>query len=174
VDRVHVFPWVVGISGLNDPSLIVSLLTFLDIPYKHRKAAVEHTVLASVKALYFLHQVRFGGMHGRKRTADNRQNNSRLSSDDDTTDDEELQTDLNGRRRTRIAQVARSTTTMLQETRVPCTAIRPTMVERARRAKVHVVHDLTVEETVLNGNHLAVSNIIVNAMGDAALLVPAA
>jgi hypothetical protein len=99
---VHVFPWVVGISGLIDPSLIVSLLTLLEIPSKHHKAAVEHTILASVKALYFMHQVRFGRMHGRKQATGNQQN----SSDSEVTDDEELRTDPSGRRRNWLAQAA--------------------------------------------------------------------
>ncbi len=56
---MHVFTWVVGIRGRIDPSLIVALLTFLIISSKHSKTAAELTVLASVKALYFMHQVRF-------------------------------------------------------------------------------------------------------------------
>jgi hypothetical protein len=165
---VHVFPWVVGIRGLIDPSLIVSLLALLDIPYKHRKTAVERTVLASVKALYFMHQVRFGGMHDRKRTADNRQNNS---SDGEETDDDELQTDPSGRRRTRLAQATRASRL---QTRVSSTATRHTIVERASPASLHPVNDLIVEETVLYGNNRAAANTIRNAMGDAALLLPAA
>ena len=35
---VHVFPWVVGIRGLIDPSHIHALLDFLDIPCKCRKS----------------------------------------------------------------------------------------------------------------------------------------
>ncbi len=100
---MHIFPWVVGIRVLMDPSHIVSLLTFLDIPSKHSKAAVERTALASVKALYSMHQVRFGGMHGRKRAADNQQNNF---SDYEATDDEELKTDLSGKWRSRLANAA--------------------------------------------------------------------
>ncbi len=77
------FPWIVGIRSFIYPSLIVSLLNFLDIPSKYRKVAVECTVLASVKALYFMHQVRFGGMCGRMQAVDSRQKNS-------SDDDEEL------------------------------------------------------------------------------------
>ncbi len=84
---MHVFPWVVGISGLNDLSVIFSLLTFLDMPSKYSKTAVELTVLASVKALYFMHQVCFEGMHGITLAVDNQKNNS---SDDESMDDEEL------------------------------------------------------------------------------------
>ena len=100
---VHIFPWVVGIRGLIVPSYIVSLFTFLDIPGKHHKTAIERTVLASVKALYFMHQVRFGGMHDRHRFADNPCN---TSSDEDATDDEELRTDSYGKRQNRLARAA--------------------------------------------------------------------
>ncbi len=93
---MQVLTWVVGIRGLIDPPLIVSesRLPFLDIPGKHREAAVERTVLTSVKALYFMHQVRFRGMYGRKRAVDNRQH---TSSNDEVTDYEELQTNLSHR-----------------------------------------------------------------------------
>ena len=43
-----------------DPLHIESLLKFLDIQRKHWKAMLELTVLASVRAIYFLHIVRFG------------------------------------------------------------------------------------------------------------------
>ncbi len=91
---MHIFPWVLGIRGLIDPSCIVSLFTFLDVSRKHHKTAIERTVLASVKALYFMHQVRFGGMHDRHRFADNPRNDS---SDEDATDDEELRSDPYGK-----------------------------------------------------------------------------
>ena len=59
---VHVFPWVVGVRGLVDRFHIESLQRFLCVQQKHWLAAVEHTVLASVLALHFLHRVRFGGL----------------------------------------------------------------------------------------------------------------
>lgn len=59
---IHVFPWVVGIRGMIDPSHVQSLLKFLEIPNQHWQTAVERTVLASVRAFYFLHRVRFGGL----------------------------------------------------------------------------------------------------------------
>jgi hypothetical protein len=61
---VHVFPWVVGIRGLIDPRHINALLEFLEIHKRHRQTAAEKTVLASVRALYFMHQVHFGGSQG--------------------------------------------------------------------------------------------------------------
>ncbi len=59
---IHVFPWVVGIHGMIDPSHVQSLLKFLEILNQHWQTAVELTVLASVRAFYFLHRVRFGGL----------------------------------------------------------------------------------------------------------------
>jgi hypothetical protein len=41
---------------------IPALLNFLDTPQKYWSATIASTVLASVKALYFLHRVRFGGL----------------------------------------------------------------------------------------------------------------
>ena len=63
---VHVFPWVVGIRGLIDPRHINALLEFLAIHKRHWQTAAEKTVLASVRALYFMHQVRFGGSQHRQ------------------------------------------------------------------------------------------------------------
>ena len=41
---------------------ICALLQFLEVPQNHWLPAMESTVLASVKAFYFLHRVRFGGL----------------------------------------------------------------------------------------------------------------
>jgi hypothetical protein len=111
-------------------------------------------------------------MHGRRRIADYRPDNS---SCDEVTDDDELLTDPSGRRRTRLAQVARSTTAMLQleKTRVPGTATRQMMVERASPATVKAVNDLIGEEIVLYGNDRAVANSIYSSMGESALPAPA-
>ncbi len=73
---------MVGILSLIDPSHLAFLGS---------KAAVKYTVQASVKSLYFKHQVHYGGMHSRKRAADNQQNNI---SKDQATHDEEWLTDL--------------------------------------------------------------------------------
>ena len=58
---MHVFPLVVGICGMIDPSHVESLLKFLHIQRKLWQGAIERTVLASVHAFHFLHKVRFGG-----------------------------------------------------------------------------------------------------------------
>ena len=59
---IHVFPWVVGIRGMIDPSHVHALLKFLELPNRHWHLAVDRTVLASVRAFSFLHKVRFGGL----------------------------------------------------------------------------------------------------------------
>ena len=41
---------------------ICALLQFLEVPQNHWLPEVEGIVLASVKAFYFLHRVRFGGL----------------------------------------------------------------------------------------------------------------
>ena len=127
--------WVVGIRGLIDPSLIVSLLNFLDIPSKYRKVAVERTVLASVKALYFM-QVRFGGMYGRMRAVDSRQ---KISSDDEITDDDELWSDPRSRQRKRLAQAAGRKPTGLHQVLVSGTTARHTIAERTSLASEQAV-----------------------------------
>jgi hypothetical protein len=61
---VHVFPLVVRICGMIDPSHVGSLLKFLHIQRKLWHGAIERTVLASVQAFHFLHKVCFGGCLG--------------------------------------------------------------------------------------------------------------
>ena len=75
---IHVFPWVVGIRGTINPTHIQSLLKFLGIQRKQWQVAVEKTVLASVRAFYFLHTVRFGRL----------QEDARPPHDPDHSDDE--------------------------------------------------------------------------------------
>ena len=82
---IHGFPWVVGIRGTIDPTHIQSLLKFLGIQRKHWQVAVEKTVLASVRAFYFLHTVRFGGL----------QDDARPPHDPDHSDDDSV--DVMGR-----------------------------------------------------------------------------
>ena len=168
---VQVFPWVVGIRGLIDPSLIVSLLNFLDIPSKYRNVAVERTVLASVRALYFMHQVRFGGMYGRMRAVDSRQNNS---SDDEKTDDEELRSDPSSRQKKRLAQAAGRKPTGLQPVPVSGTTARHTTAERTSLASEQAVTKLIAEEAMAYNDTRAAANTIMHAVGEVMLLVTAA
>ncbi len=69
-----------------------AVLDFLDIPCKCSELAVEQTVLASVKALYFMHQVCFVGPG--LWLSESRLDRHSSASDADTTDDEKLQTIL--------------------------------------------------------------------------------
>ena len=61
---VDVFPWVVGNRGMIDPRPIGGLLQFLNMPKKLWTIAVEKSVLASIRAFYFLHRTRFGCRQG--------------------------------------------------------------------------------------------------------------
>jgi hypothetical protein len=110
-------------------------------------------------------------MRGRRRTAINLQNNS---SGDEETDDEELRTDLSDKRRTRLAQVTRSTTAELQQLRVSGTTPWHTRIEKSSPASVQVENDLIVEESVISDNNRAAANTSCSVMGDAALLIPPA
>ena len=58
---MHVFPLVVGICCMIDPSHVESLLKFLHIQQRLWHGMIERIVLASVQAFHFLHKVRFGG-----------------------------------------------------------------------------------------------------------------
>ena len=78
---IHVFPLVVGICGMIDPSHVGSLLKFLHIQQKHWHGAIEKTVLASVQAFHFLHKIRFGGRLGVGRLDLSPEHN--VSTDDD-------------------------------------------------------------------------------------------
>ena len=78
-------------ARLIDPAHIYALLEFLEIPGKCKKPAVELTVLASVKALYFMHQVLFGGLHSRRKMEADHHSDT---SDSEATEDEELRTTL--------------------------------------------------------------------------------
>ena len=65
---VHVLPWVVGVRCIINPHHIYGIICPSKIPDKCRKFAIKLTHLArlaSVKALYFLHQVRFSDLYGR-------------------------------------------------------------------------------------------------------------
>jgi hypothetical protein len=78
------------------PPHIHAVLDLLVTQKKHRKASAQCTVLASVKAFYFLHQVQFGGLYGGRHAADYHRN---IVNDAETTDDEELRCDHGRKRR---------------------------------------------------------------------------
>ena len=79
-------------EALSTPH-IYALLEFLEIPGKCKKPAVKLTVLASVKALYFMHQVRYGGLYSRRKMEADQHSNA-CDSQAEATDDEELRTTL--------------------------------------------------------------------------------
>ena len=85
---IHVFPFVVGIRGLIHIPHIHALLKFLDAPRKYWATTVESTVLASVKAFYFLHRVRFGGLPTRGLLEPGLSTHPVKTDDTDTSDDE--------------------------------------------------------------------------------------
>ncbi len=67
-----------------------ALLKFLDASRKYWSTtlAVHSTVLASIKALYFLHRVRFGGLPARGLLEDGLSEPPAKTGDTDTSDDE--------------------------------------------------------------------------------------
>ncbi len=54
---IEILPWVIGILGLADTMHLKTALSFLDIPKKEWKAIVEDSVLASVRALAYMHRI---------------------------------------------------------------------------------------------------------------------
>jgi hypothetical protein len=55
---IEIFPWVIGIRGLADIVHLQTALSFLGIPKKEWKAIIEDSVLASVRALAYMHRIR--------------------------------------------------------------------------------------------------------------------
>ena len=79
-------------EALSTNPTYMPFLNFLKsplIPRQIQKLAVERRVLASVNALYFMHQVLFGGLHSHRRMEADHHSNT---SDSEATDDEELRT----------------------------------------------------------------------------------
>ena len=132
---------------------------------------MERTVMASVRALYFMHQVRFGGMYGRMRAVDSRQNNS---SDDEKTDDEELRSDPSSRQKKRLAQAAGRKPTGLQQVLVSGTTARHTIAERTSLTSEQAVTKVIAEEAVAYNNTRTAANNTGHVVGEVMLLVPAA
>ena len=56
-----VLPWVVGIRGLANTKHLHAALSFLDIPRQKWKDMIEDSVLASVRALAYIHTIRYAG-----------------------------------------------------------------------------------------------------------------
>jgi ribonuclease HI len=66
---IEILPWVIGIRGLTDTEHLQTALSFLDIPKQKWKAIIEDSVLASVRALAYLHRIRYSSSN-RKPTPD--------------------------------------------------------------------------------------------------------
>jgi hypothetical protein len=56
---IEILPWVIGIRGLADTVHLQTALAFLDIPKQKWKAIIEDSVLASVRALAYMHRIRY-------------------------------------------------------------------------------------------------------------------
>jgi hypothetical protein len=54
---IEILPWVIGIRGLADTVHLQTALSFLDIPEQKWKAIIEDSVLASVRALAYMHTI---------------------------------------------------------------------------------------------------------------------
>ena len=58
---IEILPWVVGIRGLANTKHLHAALAFLDIPRQKWKDVIEDSVLASVRALAYMHTIRYAG-----------------------------------------------------------------------------------------------------------------
>jgi hypothetical protein len=56
---IEILPWEIGIRGLADIVHLQTALSFLGIPKKEWKAIIEDSVLASVRALTYMHRIRY-------------------------------------------------------------------------------------------------------------------
>jgi len=66
---IEILPWVVGIRGFVDTNHLYAALEYLAIPESQWKIMIENSVLASVRALAYMHKIRYSGA-GRKSTMD--------------------------------------------------------------------------------------------------------
>ncbi len=66
---IEILPCVIGIRGLTDTVHLQTALSFLDVPKQKWKAIIEDTVLASVRALAYMHRIRYSSSNS-KPTAD--------------------------------------------------------------------------------------------------------
>jgi hypothetical protein len=55
---IETLPWVIGIRGLADTANLQMALSFLDTPQRKWRAIIEESVLASVRALAYMHTIR--------------------------------------------------------------------------------------------------------------------
>ena len=57
--RIEILPWVVGIRGFAKVKHLQAALHFLNIPRRKWSAIIEDSVLTSVRALTYLHRIRY-------------------------------------------------------------------------------------------------------------------
>jgi hypothetical protein len=63
--NIEILPWVVGIRGFVDTKHLQAAFAFLDIPKPKWKDMIEASVLASVRALAYMHKIRYSGANRR-------------------------------------------------------------------------------------------------------------
>ena len=56
---IEILRWVIGIRGLTDTASLQQALSFLDISQQKWRDIIEDSVLASVRALAYMHKVRY-------------------------------------------------------------------------------------------------------------------
>ena len=56
---IEILPWVVGIRGFADTKHLHTALEYPAIPKSQWKAMIEDSVLASVRALAYMHKIRY-------------------------------------------------------------------------------------------------------------------
>ncbi len=66
---IEILPWVVDIRGFVDTKHLYAAFEYLAIPESQWKIMIENSVLASVRALAYMHKIRNSGA-GRKSTMD--------------------------------------------------------------------------------------------------------
>jgi len=146
---VHVFPWIVGIRGMIIPQHILALMEFVAIPKKYWHKAVERTVLASVRALYFLHRVRFGGPLGEQRSKQTPC--SQDSSDGENDDMADLESQITRKRSTRTTQagVRPELSSEIELTGPPKKRMRHlhAVLQRQQRASMLAAHERAPSQT---------------------------
>ena len=66
---IEILPWVVGIRGLANTKHLHAALAFQDIPRQKWKDMIADFVLASARALVYMHKIRYAGAGRRAATA---------------------------------------------------------------------------------------------------------
>ncbi len=56
---IEILPWLIGFRGVADTANLQMALSFLGIPQQKWRAIIEDSVLASVRALAYMHKLRY-------------------------------------------------------------------------------------------------------------------